>query len=104
VASYATRAVAELRRIVKTGGPVLLIETMGTGVDAPTAPTPQHTDYYDWLAAQGFRLRVLRTDYVFRSAAEGRALVDMFFGPQIAGRLSSEPAPRLREFTGVWWT
>lgn len=59
---------AELWRVFRSGGTMIILETMGTGTETPNPP---HflTDYYAGLEQQeyGFSYRWIRTDYVFDS-------------------------------------
>jgi ubiquinone/menaquinone biosynthesis C-methylase UbiE len=92
----------EMQRVVRPGGAVIVIETLGTGSEQPSAPTPQLAEYYQWLEkTQGMTRIWVRTDYAFADAATATELTGFFFGPQLAARASQ--SLRLPECTGLWW-
>lgn len=92
------RCLDEMERALAPGGVAIVIETLGTGVDTPHV-SPELADYHGWLEEErGFTRRELRTDYLFASEAEARALCGFFFGDAVPvhGR-------RVPECTGLWW-
>ncbi len=117
---------ANVRRVVavmegsidpRTGGLVVVIETLGTDTETPT----RHSSLHDFLvgtgeAGVGFETPVVvRTDYVFDSLEDGERCVRFFFGDEMrlkfAARVaaaqqdpssSSTSAFRLPECTGIW--
>jgi ubiquinone/menaquinone biosynthesis C-methylase UbiE len=94
---------AEMERVIRPGGMLILIETLGTGCEQPTPP--EHlVEYYAWLEAHGFRRDWIRTDYRFESQAEAGDLTSFFFGKEMLAKII--PAPEgalLPECTGIWW-
>ncbi len=93
---------AEITRVLRSGGKLILIETLGTGRINPRAPAELEA-YYDYLAQEGFRSLWIRTDYRFRNRQEAEELSEFFFGRQVLGALSEEEQPVLPECTGIWW-
>jgi ubiquinone/menaquinone biosynthesis C-methylase UbiE len=92
--------VAEMRRVVRAGGPIVLIETLGTGVTEPTPPTAELDALYAHLeSAHGFVRHWVRTDYRFPDVASAHDTVTRFFGDEMAQRLDGAS---LAECTGVW--
>ena len=60
----------ELRRVLRPGGTILILETMGTGTETPNPPDFL-TGYYEQLEHQyGFNHQWIRTDYVFETVEE----------------------------------
>src|SRR5579883_705339 len=60
------KALGEAERIVKSGGTLIVIETLGTGFTEPCPPSPELAEYYQWLEeVQQFRRVTLRTDFRF---------------------------------------
>lgn len=99
-----SRALAEMRRVLRPGGTAIIIETQGTGQDNPAPPTPTLAAYYHQLETQhGFDFRWIRTDYQFESVAEAEALTRFFFGDELADRIVQDGITRLPECTGIWW-
>lgn len=95
-------AIASMRRALRPGGRLVVIETLGTGFEAPSPP---HTlvPYLDWLEhAQGMSRTVLRTDYSFDDAGQAERAMAFFFGPELAGRVRSGGLRRVPECTGAW--
>lgn len=95
-------ALAEARRVARPGAPIVLIETLGTGCEAPTPPTERLAHLYDRLETQGFEKRWCRTDYRFESVAEGVELLGFFFGADMARRFEEGRDLTFPECTGVW--
>ena len=92
------RCLDQMQRALMPGGISIVIETLGTGVDTPRPP-PALLDYYAWLEEErGFTRRELRTDYLFASEEEARALCGFFFGDGVAVH-----GARVPECTGLWW-
>ncbi len=91
----AERGLEEMRRVARPGARLIVVETLGTGVETPAPPTKLEP-FYALLAAQGFEGQVVRTDYAFASVEEAEALLGAFFGPRVT------PARSVPECTGVW--
>ena len=101
---HIARSVDELLRIVRPGGLVVVLETLGTGSTNAEPPRPALAAYYAWLERErGFARVVLATDYVFPSVQEGARLVRFFFGDTLADRIEREQLSSLPERTGLWW-
>jgi ubiquinone/menaquinone biosynthesis C-methylase UbiE len=96
------RALAELSRVVRRGGTLVIIETLGTGSSEPAPPTPGLAEYYGWLEARGFARSWVRTDYRFDSVDEAARVTGFFFGAGFAERVRQEGWSRVPECTGLW--
>jgi ubiquinone/menaquinone biosynthesis C-methylase UbiE len=93
-------AVREMRRVVRPGGTLVLIETLGTGVTEPCPPTDALVELYDRLeSVHGFTRRWVRTDYEFADETTARHVVGTFFGDDMLAALDGTSLP---ECTGVW--
>lgn len=96
--------VRELERVVRPGGKLVLIETMGTGVDTPFAGghslEPFHALVTDTL---GFSHRALRTDYAFDSVDEAIDTLGFFFGERLISRIREHQWKVVPECTGLYW-
>lgn len=97
-------AINEMLRVLKPGGTAIILETLGTGYESPTIPNERLKKYYAYLENDlGFQSSWTRTDYKFKSPAEGEMLTRFFFGDSIADKIVSENATILPECTGLWW-
>ncbi len=97
------RTLAEMQRMLRPGGAVLLIETLGTGEERPRPPTEGLARYYRLLEeSYGFRRAWARTDYAFASPEEAESLVRFFFGDELANRVAAGRWTQLPECTGFW--
>lgn len=95
---------AEMRRVVKPGGAMILIETMGTGRESPQPPNDALAEMYAYLQTiHQFAYRWIRTDYLFESVQEADQLTRFFFGDDLAERVIREGLTILPECTGIWW-
>lgn len=96
-------ALAEMQRAAKPGGTLIIMETMGTGVQRPAPPNAALADYYAWLENEhGFTRQVIATDYDFGSVERAAELCGFFFGAEMAARVRANDWRRVPEFTGMW--
>lgn len=93
-----TEALAEMGRLLRPGGWMVIIETQGTGFTTPHAPD-HLVEYYRFLAEQGFDSTWFRTDYRFANAREARESSTFFFGEEMAQKIEGVLLP---ECTGLW--
>ncbi len=97
-------AIQEMRRVLRSGGTAIILETMGTGRETPQPPTPELAAFYRWLEdEQGFANTTIRTDYRFASQAEAEELTGFFFGSPMVVSLLPDGQVVLPECTGIWW-
>lgn len=99
---HVNRTLAEIKRTLRPGGIIIILETLGTGYESPTAPH-QLAPYYAFLEEQGFSSTWIRTDYQFESLAEAQDLAGFFFGETMAQNVVRENWVVLPECTGIWW-
>lgn len=92
----------ETYRLIRPHGWLILIETLGTGFETPTAPE-KLLPYYDFLEAQGCAQTWIRTDYRFDTVAEAVDLTRFFFGDELADQLERSHQCTLPECTGFWF-
>lgn len=92
----------EIQRILRPGGMILVIESLGTGTEKPRPP--EHLrPYFDWLTGAGFERGWTRTDYRFESLEEAVELSTFFFGEEMGQQVREKNWVILPECTGIWW-
>ncbi len=100
----ASKALAEMKRVLRPGGTAIMLETMGTGNEIPAPPAEELATFYKWLEEeQGFSTQSIRTDYKFTSVEEADELTRFFFGDELADRVAHEKLHIVPECTGIWW-
>ena len=92
----------EMKRVLRKDGTIILFESLGTGNEAPVRL--EHVEStYNWLDANGFESKWLRTDYKFDSLEEAVELSRFFFGDELGEKVERNQWVILPECTGVWW-
>jgi ubiquinone/menaquinone biosynthesis C-methylase UbiE len=93
---------AEMERVLRPGGTILLFESLGTGNETPIRL--EHVEStYRWLDSRGFENKWIRTDYKFESVTEAAELAGFFFGEEMVEQIRKKGSVILPECTGVWW-
>ncbi|MET3290307.1 UNVERIFIED_CONTAM: ubiquinone/menaquinone biosynthesis C-methylase UbiE [Brevibacillus sp. OAP136] len=98
-----SQVMAEINRVLRPGGTVILFETMGTGTTHP-APPDFLTAYYAKLECEyGFSHKWLRADYSFESLAQAEELARFFFSNELAQQVVQNNWVTMPECAGMWW-
>lgn len=98
------RALAEMERVSRTGGTIIILETLGTNREDPQPPAPGLGEFYHWLEGElGFNHTWIRTDYRFASVQEAAELTRFFFGEEMAADILANHKQIVPECTGIWW-
>ena len=92
----------EMRRILRPGGSIVILETLGTGHESPHLPD-NLVEYISYLEQQGFEHAWIRTDYRFDSLEEAKDIIDFFYGEAMLKEISNGDEVTLPECTGIWW-
>lgn len=96
------RWLEEMKRVLRPGGTIILFESLGTGNETPIRV--EHVEpAYQWMDANSFESKWIRTDYRFESVDEAAELAGFFFGHETAERIREKQSAILPECTGVWW-
>jgi len=96
------KTIDEMMRILRPGGTVLIIETLGTGSETPKAPTESLEKYYAFIEGLGFKRSWIRTDYSFDSLEESEKIAGYFFGKEMKELIRKNKWQVLPECTGFW--
>ncbi|UED74304.1 class I SAM-dependent methyltransferase [Brevibacillus sp. DP1.3A] len=97
------KIIQEMKRVLRPGGTIVIMETMGTGYETPHPPEFL-IKYYSLLENKyGFSHKWIRLDYQFKDIAEAEQLARFFFGEELADRVAREKLMTLPECAGVWW-
>jgi ubiquinone/menaquinone biosynthesis C-methylase UbiE len=93
----------ELQRVLRPGGTILIMETMGTGSETPNPPDFL-TGYYAQLEHRyGFSHQWIRTDYVFDTVEEALQNTGFFFGEELTDKIHANQWSTVPECAGIWW-
>ncbi len=96
--------IASARRQIRTGGTIIILETMGTAAEKPGAPHPLLGAFYRELEeTHRFSPRVISTDYRFPSVEEAIRVMGFFFGEEMAAEVRRRGKPVIPEWTGLWY-
>ncbi|NGZ77678.1 class I SAM-dependent methyltransferase [Saccharibacillus alkalitolerans] len=94
---------AELERVLRPGGTIIVFETMGTGTETPDPPGFL-TSYYEALERDyGFGHRTVRMDYDFADVEEAKACTGFFFGEELTEKIERNGWATVPECAGIWW-
>ena len=96
------QALSEAKRILRPGGMLILIESLGTGYETPNRPGVL-VDYLNYLDKHGFQSTWIRTDYCFKDTSEAKDLTTFFFREDPLPMWESEKGVIVPECTGLWW-
>ena len=97
------KALNEMKRVLRPGGTIVILETLGTGHKTPTPPD-EMKPYLAFLESEaGFSSTWIRTDYVFESLEEAKEVTGFFFGEEMIEDCISTDPVILPECTGIWW-
>ena len=99
--SELAKGLAEMKRILRPGSNIIILETLGTGHVSPHPPD-NLLDYFAFLEQEGFSSSWIRTDYRFDSRQEAEEIVSGFFGDEMVGELVENETIVLPECTGIW--
>ncbi|AFG37081.1 class I SAM-dependent methyltransferase [Spirochaeta africana] len=90
-------------KMVRPGGKVIIIETLGTNLEQPEPPGELLTAFYDYLeTVRGYQRTVVSTDYRFASVAEACRVMGFFFGDAMLPGIQARNSTIIPEFTGIW--
>ena len=93
----------EMQRAARSGGTLIICETMSTGSLTPRPPVPELGEYYTRLEQRWqMQRQVIQTDYKFASVEQAVEYTEFFFGSELAEEIRLRGWARLPEWTGIW--
>lgn len=95
-------ALSEMKRVVKKGGSILLIESLGTGYETPREANPLDEYFAHLEAAHGFAREWFRTDYAFESVEHAVHICEGFFGASLVEKIRANRWSRVPECTALF--
>ncbi|MFD0710502.1 class I SAM-dependent methyltransferase [Paenibacillus sp. GCM10027626] len=96
-------AIAEMKRVLRPGGTIIIFETMGTGEKQPNPPAILKNYYKRLQEEYHFSYKWIRMDYTFENTEQAEELTRFFFGDALADRVKQEQLKTVPECAGVWW-
>ena len=96
------QALSEVARVLRPGGKLILIDSLGTGYETPHPPAVL-VHYLDYLETRGFASSWVRTDYCFKDREEAKDLTTFFFGEDPLPMWETAAGVIVPECTGLWW-
>jgi ubiquinone/menaquinone biosynthesis C-methylase UbiE len=96
------QAVGEMLRLVRPGGRLILIETLGTGRHEPHIPIVFKPFFDDLEGEMGFQRAWTRTDFRFETREQAQAEVGEAFSEALANLEWTPEGWILPECTGLW--
>ncbi len=97
-----SNAIAEMKRILKDNGKMILIETLGTMQEGPIImefASPLYNFLEDELK---FKKIEIRTDYKFENVGQAIELITFFFGNEMGNEVRKSNISIIPEYTGIW--
>ena len=80
---------------------VIIIETLGTNVETPSAPGEKLTQFYRSLVEAGFKEHIIQTDYKFNNFEEAGNIMGAFFGDTMKNDIIQKQLNVIKEYTGI---
>jgi SAM-dependent methyltransferase len=97
------KVLAEASRVLRDGGTMIIMETLGTGYETPCPPDFLKSYYEALVNEHGFSHRWIRTDYQFDDVRQAEELTRFFFGDELAEHVAQQQLTLLPECAGIWW-
>ena len=95
---------SEMERIVRPGGTMILLETLGTGYESPHLPNDGLATLYAWWHwEKGLNSTWVRTDLKYENVEHAAQSLSFFFGDEFGERVRREQLTIIPECTGLWW-
>ncbi|WP_037287892.1 class I SAM-dependent methyltransferase [Saccharibacillus sacchari] len=102
-ANHLRQVMAEIRRVLRPGGNVLIFETMGTGKETPNPPDFLASYYAALEKEYGFEHKWTRLDYDFDNVEQAKDCTGFFFGEELTRKIEERKWATVPECAGIWW-
>lgn len=79
------RGLDEVRRVVKPGGPILIVDNAGDDEFCALSPREIESDL-SWWTDRGFDSTIIETSFRFDSVEEANLLLGFYFGDEVAAQ------------------
>jgi ubiquinone/menaquinone biosynthesis C-methylase UbiE len=100
---HAKRVLHEMGRVRAEHGTIVILETLGTCVDAPAPPNERLAALYELFERELSLVReVIATAYAFATPEEAARVMGFFFGPKMAAAVEARRDRVVPEWTGAW--
>ncbi len=94
-------AILEMERVTRAGGAMVIVETLGTGVESPQE-SPLGVFYERLESHHGFSRHWVRTDYAFDTVEDAVSVMEEFFGAPLADKIRRHAWTKVPECTAVF--
>jgi ubiquinone/menaquinone biosynthesis C-methylase UbiE len=92
----------EIERVLRPGGDIIIMETLGTGCSEPDPPSFLKPYFTELEKTYGFARRSVTSSFRFPSACDAERLVRFFFGAELADRTARLQTNIVPSHTGIW--
>jgi len=95
----------EMERLLRPGGTLLIVGTLGTGAHHPKPPNAELAMLYDYLTGEkGFtQWPWFKTDYAFDSAKQAEQLIRFFWSDRFGDFIRDRQMQIVPECTTIWY-
>jgi len=90
--------------LLKPGGQIIMLETLGTDTEEAKAPAEFLDLFYKRLENEhAFKRVVIETDYRFETVEEAARIMGFFFEGDTSESVKKKNSTIIKEFTGLWY-
>ena len=99
------KVIIEMERLLRPGGTIIILATLGTGIHAPKPPNGVLAALYDFLESEaGFSVTPwFKTDYLFDSVEEAKQLTTFFWSERLGDFVEKNQMRIVPECSAIWY-
>ncbi|MFD0964051.1 class I SAM-dependent methyltransferase [Pseudofulvibacter geojedonensis] len=99
------KVLAEMERLLKPNGMILIFGTLGTGAHKPAPPNKELANLYEYLEnKKGFSVTPwFKTDYEFDSVDQAVELISFFWSNNFGEYIKTKQSLIVEECTAIWY-